>query len=106
MLAGIIATSRPDQIERIVICFTHGRLLEKDERLYDRLETIAGTCPIAQVYSPARLAEEVTPTTLVIHDEFDYWLLDKTYKIIPGKYVIGFSATNFKDAASSEANFL
>lgn len=81
--------------------------MEKDQNLYKKLGKIAGDLPISCIHTFAELTQQVTKNTLVIHDEFDFWLLDKKHKVLNNaRYILGFSASFFGDPKSTEAAFL
>ena len=53
-----------------------------------------------------KLKENLTDKTLVIYDEADRWWMDMNHDIAEAKYVIGVSATSYKDHGATEAVYL
>ena len=111
-----------EEIDKVVIVFTDRLLYEKDLHLYEQMQVYyKNRYVIELVYTRAALLAAITNTTMVLHDEFDYWLLDlghaicqnnlnaarsshvKTLDLPAPKWTLGFSATSYQDRGNTEA---
>ena len=105
-VAAMLQERLMDSIDKIIVWFPSKCLLERDKPLYKRLQQIFIACgvPFELKHSSEKL--DATINSLVLLYEADYWFFDLEQHVPHAKYVIGFTATNFKSKTSNHERYL